>query len=278
MERNGKILKWTWAEYLKEVEGFTKSMHLLGINERKSINIVGHNSPEWVISFIAGISYNCVSSGVYPTNNAEACYYQAEHSEAELIVVDSIEQLKKYEQNLHRLPNIKAIVVYNIDKLPSDVKDKRFYVWREFLTLGAGVKDEIIQDKIKRQKPGKCACLIYTSGTTGNPKACMLSHDNLMWTAEGAFNQLCSQANPFSHEERLVSYLPLSHVAGLVFDVLTHVNVGFKLYFAKPDALAGTLVETLLWAKPTYFLAVPRVWEKMEDKLKEVGASKGALL
>lgn len=165
-------------------------MHTLGINERKTVNIMGHNAPEWTISFMGGLVYNCIASGVYPTNNAEACLYQADHSEAELVVVDSIEQLKKYEVNLHKLPNIKAIVVYTLDKLPNDVKDKRYFVWNDFLDLGKDVKDEIIYDKIKKQKPGMCACLIYTSGTTGNPKACMLSHDNMVWTVSSCFDNL----------------------------------------------------------------------------------------
>ena len=101
---------------------------------------MGHNAPEWVISFVGGISYNCIASGVYPTNTAEACLYQADHSEAELIVVDSIENLKKYEVNLNKLPSIKAIVIYTLDKLPSDVKDKRYYTWKDFLGLGSNVK------------------------------------------------------------------------------------------------------------------------------------------
>lgn len=181
-ERNGKVISWTWSQYRKDVDSFAKSMSVIGITERKAINIVGHNSPEWVIAFMGAITYNCISSGVYPTNNAEACFYQADHSEAELIVVDSVEQLKKYEQNFHRLPNIKGIVVYNLEKLPNDLKDKRYYTWKDFLALGKEVKDEVINEKVRKQRPGKCACLIYTSGTTGNPKACMLSHDNLTWT------------------------------------------------------------------------------------------------
>lgn len=77
-------------------------------------------------------------------------------------------------------------MVYTLDKLPADLKDKRFYVWKDFLALGKDVKDEIIKEKVKKQKPGKCCTLIYTSGTTGNPKACMLSHDNLVWTVRSA--------------------------------------------------------------------------------------------
>jgi len=58
--------------------------------------------------------------------------------------------MRKYEQNFHKLPNIKAIVIYNLEKLPSDVKDKRVYVWREFLTLGKDVKQEIINERIAK--------------------------------------------------------------------------------------------------------------------------------
>ena len=110
--------------------------------------MIGHNSPEWVIAFIASVSANMVASGVYPTNTAEACFYQAEHSEAELIVVDSIEQLKKYEINLHKLPNLKFIVIYSLDKLPSDVNDKRYYLWKDFLNLGKDVKDEVVIERM----------------------------------------------------------------------------------------------------------------------------------
>jgi long-chain-fatty-acid--CoA ligase ACSBG len=79
-------------------------------------------------------------------------------------------------------------------------------------------------------------------------------------------------------EDRIVSYLPLSHIAGLSFDLLSHIKIGQRIYFARQDALAGTLVQTLQWARPTLFLSVPRVWEKMEEKLKELGASKGSVM
>ena len=91
VERNGKILKWTWMEYYNETISFAKALHAVGVTERKAINITGYNSPEWVISFLGSIANNCVVSGVYITNTAEACIYQADHSDAEVIVVDSIE-------------------------------------------------------------------------------------------------------------------------------------------------------------------------------------------
>jgi hypothetical protein len=68
--------------------------------------------------------------------------------------VDSINNLKKYEVYAHKLPNIKAIVVYTLDKLPNDVKDKRYYVWKDFLALGKDVKSDVIMQKVKKQTPG----------------------------------------------------------------------------------------------------------------------------
>ena len=75
VERDGKVLKWTWNDYYNDVINFAKAMHVLGVKPMKSVNIIGHNQPEWPIAFVGGIFANCISSGVYPTNSAEACKY-----------------------------------------------------------------------------------------------------------------------------------------------------------------------------------------------------------
>jgi len=90
-------------------------------------------------------------------------------------------------------------------------------------------------------RPGNCATLVYTSGTTGMPKGVMLSHDNLTWTKKSM--DAYHQREP--GYLRIVSYLPLSHVAGLFADLITPLMCGYHVYFAKPDALQGTLIETL---------------------------------
>jgi long-subunit acyl-CoA synthetase (AMP-forming) len=68
-------LKYTWREYLNEIEMFARAMIKIGVRERKSVNIMGSNAPEWAISFIGAVIANCVSSGVYITNGPEACLY-----------------------------------------------------------------------------------------------------------------------------------------------------------------------------------------------------------
>lgn len=110
----------------------------------------------------------------------------------------------------------------------------------------------------------------------------MLSHDNMIFTqtsvSEDIFESQPEDWNFQPEDMRVVSYLPLSHVAASQMDLIYPVLYGNQLFYARPDALQGTIVETLKWAKPTVFFAVPRIWEKFEDRLKEAGAASPAIM
>ncbi len=194
-----------------------------------------------------------------------------------MIVVDNLNQLKLYHSVLDTLPEVKAIVTWGVENIPEEIaKDTRIMTWKTFMEAGKKVEDNTIMDIVAKQKPGQCILLIYTSGTTGNPKGVMLSHDNILFDSINITDDLgiVTEAQAMNSNNKIVSYLPLSHIAGLEFDLFTMITIGTQVYFAKPDALQGSLVETLQWARPSAFLAVPRVWEKFEDKLKEIAKSK----
>jgi len=128
--------------------------------------------------------------------------------------------MKKFQSLLSKVPSIKAIVVWGADKLPAEVNgDSRIMTWTQFLELGKDVPEAVIEDKVSKQKPGKCACLIYTSGTTGNPKGVMLSHDNLIWGSLALLKVIVGSME-VGPDDRIVSFLPLSHIAGMAFDML----------------------------------------------------------
>ena len=82
VQREGKEYMWTWNEYYRDAMNFSKALSVVGVEDKKAINIMGFNAPEWVICNFGAIMHNLVTSGVYTTNGAEACHYQAEHSEA----------------------------------------------------------------------------------------------------------------------------------------------------------------------------------------------------
>ena len=95
----------------------------------------------------------------------------------------------------------------------------------------------------------------------------MLSHDNITIAAR----ETSSLHDWRDTEERIVSYLPLSHIAGMMFDIYYPISKASTTCFADSNALKGTLIENLKYYKPTRFLGVPRVWEKMEEKIKLAG-------
>ena len=121
--------------------------------------------------------------------------------------------------------------------------------------------------RIKTIAPNKCASLIYTSGTTGTPKAAMISHDNATYLSKYAVLEVLKFVK---FGERLVSYLPLSHIAAQCTDLFTPLCTGMTIYFAQPDALKSSLVDTLVEVQPTMFFGVPRVFEKMQERISGV--------
>ncbi len=139
---------------------------------------------------------------------------------AQVIVVDTVEQARLYMGIIDQLPLVKAIVAWGSEDFPEDLaKDSRVMTYKAFLQLGQNIKDAEIDAIAARQKPGQCITLIYTSGTTGNPKGVMLSHDNILFNAGsigstvlGGFKE--EDQIPLE-DHRIVSYLPLSHIAGL---------------------------------------------------------------
>ncbi|XP_063170460.1 long-chain-fatty-acid--CoA ligase ACSBG1 isoform X4 [Candoia aspera] len=172
-----------------------------------------------------------------------------------------------------RLPYLKAVVMYK-DSVPE--KHPNLFMMDEFMELGDGIQDGQLDAIIDSQEASQCCVLIYTSGTTGKPKGVMLSHDNITWTSAHASR--AGDVQPAEiRQEKIVSYLPLSHIAAQIYDLWTGIKWGEEVYFAEPDALKGSLVEVLREALPTSHMGVPRVWEKMMEKIKEVSSQTGLL-
>jgi long-chain-fatty-acid--CoA ligase ACSBG len=257
----------TYQQYYDLTVAAAKSFLKLGLKPFHAVAIMGFNASEWHISCLGSIFAGGLSCGIYATNNAEACKYIAEDCKVAVAVVEDQKQLDKFLKIRDELPELKAIVQYK-GELSQDYPD--VYTWEQFMELGKDMDSSVVDDIIKNQKPNQCASLVYTSGTTGNPKGTMLSHDNLTWTAKSlisTYNELVFGT------DRFVSYLPLSHIAGQVADIYLAVSVGATCVFADPDALKGSLVATLKEAQPTLFFGVPRVYEKIMDKMQEAGAS-----
>ncbi|KAM9360186.1 long-chain-fatty-acid--CoA ligase ACSBG2-like [Symphorus nematophorus] len=264
-KKEGQWVTLTWRQYYEQCRAAAKSFLKLGLERYHGVGILGFNAPEWFISDVGCIFAGGLATGIYTTNSPEACQYVAANCEANILVVENQKQLDKIMQIKDQLPHLKAIVQY---KGELQQKAPFLYTWAEFMKLGEDVPDEQLNAMIDSLRANECCSLIYTSGTTGNPKGVMLSHDNVTWTARTAL----AVVDIKPAEEVIVSYLPLSHVAAQLLDMWMCMCYALTTYFAEPDALKGSLGTTLKEARPTCFLGVPRVWEKMQEKMKAVGA------
>mmetsp|Transcript_3967 Transcript_3967/g.5174 ORF Transcript_3967/g.5174 Transcript_3967/m.5174 type:complete len:707 (-) Transcript_3967:26-2146(-) len=268
---------WTWEQYYNDVLRVARGLVKLGVSDYGSVCIIGFNSPEWFMGNLGAIACGAKAAGIYPTNGPESASYIAHHAEAEVILCENAHQAEKFLQKLEELPHLKAIVVWSGD-LPKTPDTLACLGWEQFLELGGDEQSpmhEIVEERLARQRPGHCCTLIYTSGTTGAPKAVMISHDNLTWTAHCLLEYFPGM-RPGPHE--FLSYLPLSHVAAQMLDIHAPIMFGYAgikacLTFARPDALKGSLGDTLKQVRPTGFFGVPRVWEKIQEKIMAAGAS-----
>ena len=263
-KRSGRWESISWGQYAMLVSQAARGFIKLGLQPGGGVSIIGFNSPEWVISDIAAIRAGGVATGIYTTNAPEQCHYVAEHSGAQIVVVEDDEQLQKFLSIRSRLPELKAIVL-----MYGEAEHDGVYTWAELLAMGDQVDEAELTRRDEAQKPDDLCTLIYTSGTTGNPKGVMLSHTNLVW-----ISGVLAKAVEVTNADRQISYLPLSHVAEQILTIHAPVATGSQVWFAQS---LDTLGDDLKDVRPTFFLAVPRVWEKIQAKMQAAGAQASPL-
>uniref|UniRef100_A0A1B6E357 long-chain-fatty-acid--CoA ligase n=1 Tax=Clastoptera arizonana TaxID=38151 RepID=A0A1B6E357_9HEMI len=252
----------TYKEYEEQVRIVAKAFIALGLERYHGVGIIGFNSTEWFLSNLGAIFAGGVSVGMYTTNSPEACQHCLEGSKSNICIVEDSKQLDKILAIKDSLPHLKTIIQYSGATTASGV-----LTWDEVIKVGQQQTDEELNLRLKKIAINQCSTLIYTSGTEGKSKAVMLSHDNLTWDAKCAGEYLEVEQG----KESIVSFLPLSHVAAQLADIYIPITFAAKVAFADKDALKGSLVKTLGEIRPTVFLGVPRVWEKIYEKMTAIG-------
>lgn len=266
--RNNMWKYWTYKEYFDASRIVAKALIRLGLERFHGVCIMGFNAPEWMISNYGTIFAGGLVAGVYTTNSPDACRHVADNCRAQIIIVEDVICLNKFLAVKRFLPEIKAIVQWSgVPGAPGVLS------WAELMAVGLAENDSNLNERLSLQGVNQCCTLIYTSGTTGPPKGVMCSQDHLTWGA-----QLYQDNFPCKVTgEVIISYLPLSHLAAQIADIYFACYVGVTIYFAQPDALKGSLGQTLLEVQPTCFFGVPRIWEKMYEKMQDVAAQVGGL-
>jgi long-subunit acyl-CoA synthetase (AMP-forming) len=258
VKRNGQWNTLSWKNYRDEVRLAARALIKLGVKPKEGVSIIGYNRPEWLVANLAAIYAGGIPAGIYTTSSPDQCQYVSDHCDASVVFVENAEQLEKYKVVREQLPKVKAIVMMEgHDPTPN------VYSWRHFLQLGEQVAVSDLEARMQAQQSSDVCTLIYTSGTTGTPKGVMITHRNMTWVAQTVMSMIGGVQS-----DRFISYLPLSHIAEQAVSVHGPMTTGACVYFAESmEALADNLREV----RPTVFLGVPRVWEKIQAKMQRAG-------
>jgi len=263
-KRGGTWEKTTWREYRDAVRQAARALVATGVEPGQGVVILAFNRPEWFVANLATIGVGARPAGIYTNSTPEQCRYITEHAEAALAVVENRESLARLQGAGGRPAGLKAIVL-----MDGPASEPGLLTWADFLARGNATRDAEVDRRTAAARADDVATLIYTSGTTGTPKSVMLTQRNLSFIAEKAQELL-----PVGPSDRLISYLPLSHIAEQVVSLLLSLATGACVHFAES---LEKLPENLREVRPHIFLGVPRVWEKIQAGMQAAGAQASPL-
>src|ERR1700730_8706753 len=247
------ISSWPLRERVMAVSG---ALRRWGVSKGDRVAILSENRPEWTIADFASLLIGAVTVPIYATLTAEQTAYILRDSGARVVFLSSEMQLQKVlsicgQTSLEKLVVMDAVEGDDAVRMAEMESEGQASLGREL---------EALQATARAASPDDLATIIYTSGTTGTPKGVMLTHGNM------ASNLNCSLAEFAVRPGDLsISFLPLSHV--------TARHVDFALLYRGVTlvhlAVVTQLARVLLEVKPTFFVAVPRVYEKVHFQTEQ---------
>ncbi|MBL4723281.1 AMP-binding protein [Alloalcanivorax sp.] len=244
-----QVRRYTWNEVADEAYRMAAYLKAEGIQAGDRVALVSKNCAEWIIADLAIWVAGGVSVPLYPTLLADSVRLILEHSESKLLFVGKLDDWGMMKDGV---PDGVKQVAFSL--APDEVRGK-VPVWTDIIA-----KQEPLAEAASPE-PDDLATIIYTSGTTGVPKGVM--HQYKSMSAVGA---KVIQVYNLEPSDRMISYLPLSHVAERAAVEMALLYVGNTVYFAES---LDTFGEDIKRAKPTLFFAVPRIWSKFYQKASE---------
>ncbi|MBF0224189.1 MAG: long-chain fatty acid--CoA ligase [Desulfobacterales bacterium] len=258
----GKWESATWEEYYNQSRHTGLSLYSLGINKGDKVSILAENRLEWLFSDMGTLGAGGCIIPIYPTLTKEDVAYIVENSESKIIIVENSNQLIKALYALNHCKCLDKIIVMNAE----DIKEDHTSIMSFKNLLDAGKKlhesnQELFENLSKAVTPDDIATIVYTSGTTGTPKGAMITHKNIM----AVIKSLAQIKPPYAYDsDQTVPFLPLSHVFERVAGHFFGMYIGITSSYAES---IETLLADLKEKKPTIVLAVPRVLEKVYQKI-----------
>ena len=255
-KENGVWVTYSIKQYIEKVNNISYGLMQLGVKKGDRIASISNNRPEWNFLDMALHQLGAVHVSIYPTISESDYQYILNHAEVKMVFVSGWELLRKIENIIANIPNLKDNV-YTFRNL------RGYKHLNEVVELGmANPSPQYLNDIKDSITPDDVVTLIYTSGTTGNPKGVMLTHANILNNVKAV-----TPIIPVKQNSRCLSYLPLCHVYERMMIYTWHYT-GISIYYAESMA---SIADNLKEIKPDIFTSVPRLLEKFYDKIIAVG-------
>ncbi len=250
-KREGTWRKFSIQEYVELTNNISYGMLKMGIKPGDKVGIVSSNRPEWNMIDFATMQIGAISIPIYPTISQDDYRHILNHAEMKMIFIEGKELGKKLKPIFLETKTLKHVFTFNDQDIEYQYLDQ---------LIGNGIKypqPEKLAELKASIKPTDLATIIYTSGTTGYPKGVMLSHNNIVSQLKNL------ESTPAEWSKTALSFLPLCHAYERML-VYLYQYLGMSVYYAES---LGTIAENIKEVHPTMMSAVPRLLEKIYDKL-----------
>lgn len=247
---DGQVVEYRWREVGDQARRMAAHLNALALPEKSHIAIAGKNSAHWLMADLAIWMAGHVSVPLFPTINAETAEHVLSHSEAQLLFVGKLDGVNDtWNEFKQGIPDSLPRIALPMSPLPEATQWDTIIAETEPLA------------EWRLPNPDELATIVYTSGSTGQPKGVMHSFGTMVVVGHGLAEQFDVNAN-----DRMLSYLPLAHVAERAAVETNSLYFGFRVYFA--DTL-DTFQQDLKRARPTIFFSVPRLWTKFYQGVQQ---------
>lgn len=254
-KENGKWISYSTKEFIEYSENLAKGLLALNVQREDKIAILANNRPEWNFTDMAVQMSGCILIPIYPTISEKDLDFILNDAQVNYIFVSGEDIYKKVKAVTANVPSVKEVYSFNAI---SGAKN-----WMEVVEQGKKAGNQGAFEEIKNSiKEDNLVTILYTSGTTGTPKGVMLSHGNI-------FSNVYAVRNlpPCDHHDRCLSFLPLNHIYERMLNYL-YMYIGISTYYAES---LETIGDNLREIKPQIFSCVPRLLEKVYDKIVSKG-------
>ena len=251
----------SWSEYRELVHNLAAGLIDIGFSQGDNGFIVSDNTKEHFISDLSIMHAGGTPSTIYKQLKGGQIAYISNLLDAKIAFVGNSELFKEVNKAKKECKNLEYIILIEDYEQHKDLD----YVlnFQEIIENGKRLNESDsskLENAIASVRPQSLACLIFTSGTTGNPKGVMITHENVLWTAQSLF----AETVQLSTNPRIVSYLPMAHIAARLGD---HYQSIYRRGQIFPVPVLEDMAKALPTIKPSIFLAVPRVWERFQSGL-----------